>query len=65
MTTTTLILGLKAATFLPTGGYGGFVFGSFATAFGESFDIEDGDEGVTSDENAFVEFTPTGTRTPP
>ena len=50
MTTTTLILGLIAATLLLIGGCGGFVFGTFATAVEESFEIEDDGDGVTSEE---------------
>ena len=48
MRTTTLILGLIAATMLLFGGCAGFVFGTAATTFEEAFEIEENDDGTTS-----------------
>ena len=48
MRTSTMILGLISATLLLFGGCSGFVFGSCAGAFEETFEIEETTEGVTS-----------------
>ena len=48
MRTTTLILGLIAATMLLFGGCAGFVFGTAATTFEEAFEIEEEKDGTTS-----------------
>ena len=48
MRTTTMILGLIAATMLLMGGCSGFVFGSCALALEESLEIEETAEGATS-----------------
>ena len=50
MRTTTLVLGLIAATFLMLGGCAGYVFGAFAGGVEEAFEIEAEGEGSTTKE---------------
>ena len=50
MQTTTMILGLIAATFLLLGGCSGFVFGAVVTSAEEAFDVEVDSEGSSPTE---------------